>query len=409
MKSLIAKWLSLFLALLAVHCFGADWQLALPGWQYEFPRDHFIHPDFKTEWWYFTGHLADERGNRFGYELTFFRQGLRPPSAGNGETSRFLVNDLKFAHFAITDLSAGQFHFQQKISRGAFDEAGFAGFSGSGPRFVTTAPMTSRQASAVPIAPSGGGDTGPTPSGSGFPVWLAWIEDWSLEWLGGEAFRLRAKGDGTALDLHLSSTKPWVIHGENGVSRKADGEGHASHYFSGTRLASEGQIVIGKKSFRVSGESWLDREWATNQLSPGQAGWNWFSIQLDDGTELMLYQMRRTDGSIDPNSSGTFVGRDGAAEHLRREDYQLTAESFWTSPATQGRYPIAWRLAIPKLGVALRISTPLSNQELVVHPIVYWEGLIDVEGVRAGAKVRGQGYMELTGYAGRLTPLANGE
>jgi predicted secreted hydrolase len=200
-----------------------------------------------------------------------------------------------------------------------------------------------------------------------------------------------------------------VIQGENGVSQKADGEGHASHYFSGTRLASEGQLTVGKKSFRVSGESWLDREWATNQLAPGQAGWNWFSIQLDDGTELMLYQMRRTDGSIDPNSSGTFIGRDGAAEHLRHEDYQLTAESFWTSPATQGRYPIGWRLAIPRLGVALRMSTPLSNQELVVNPIVYWEGLIDVEGVRAGAKVRGQGYMELTGYAGRLTPLAKGE
>ena len=123
----------------------------------------------------------------------------------------------------------------------------------------------------------------------------------------------------------------------------------------------------------------------------------------------MLYQMRKTDGSIDANSSGTFVGRDGAAEHLRREEYQLKAESFWTSPATQGRYPIAWRLAIPKLGVALRISTPLSDQELVVPPIVYWEGLIDVEGARAGAKVRGQGYMELTGYAGRLTPLSNGE
>ena len=245
----------------------------------------------------------------------------------------------------------------------------------------------------------------PTPS----PVSLAWIEDWSLEWLGGEAFRLRAKGDGTALELHLSSTKPWVIHGENGVSQKADGEGHASHYFSGTRLASEGQLSVGGKYIRVTGESWLDREWATNQLAPGQAGWNWFSIQLDDGTELMLYQMRRTDGSVDPNSSGTFVGRDGAAEHLRREEYQLTAESFWTSPATQGRYPIAWRLAIPKLGIAVRISTPLSNQELVVHPIVYWEGLIDVEGVRSGAKVRGQGYMELTGYAGRLTPLANGE
>jgi hypothetical protein len=125
----LVKWLPPFLlALVAAQAFAADWQLALPGWRYEFPRDHFIHPDFKTEWWYFTGHLADDRGNRFGFELTFFRQGLRSPSTRNSETSRFLVNDLKFAHFAITDLSAGQFHFQQKLSRGAFDEAGFTPF-----------------------------------------------------------------------------------------------------------------------------------------------------------------------------------------------------------------------------------------------------------------------------------------
>ena len=382
MKSPFVKRLTPFLlALVAARAFAADWQLAVPGWRYEFPRDHFIHPDFKTEWWYFTGHLSDDRGNRFGFELTFFRQGLRSPSTRNSETSRFLVNDLKFAHFAITDLSAGQFHFQQKLSRGAFDEAGFTPFPDS------TSPVSALRS----------------------PVSLAWLEDWSLEWLGGESFRLRAKGEGTALDLHLSNTKPWVIHGENGVSQKADGAGHASHYYSGTRLASEGQLSVSGKTMRVSGESWLDREWATNQLAPGQAGWNWFSIQLDDGTELMLYQMRGTDGSLDPNSSGTFIARNGAAEHLRRDEYQLTVDGFWKSPATQGRYPIAWQLAIPKLGIALRITTPVSNQELVVKPIVYWEGLIDVDGLRSGAKVRGQGYMELTGYAGSLLPLSNGD
>jgi predicted secreted hydrolase len=376
----------ILLALLAAQAFAADWRLALPGWHYEFPRDHFIHPDFKTEWWYFTGHLADEHGNRFGYELTFFRQGLRPPSTRNGETSRFLVNDLKFAHFAITDLSSSQFHFQQKLSRGAFHEAGFS-------------PSFANAKEGEPVEPR-------SPAS---PIKLAWLEDWSLEYLGGQSFALHAKSEGTALDLHLTNTKPWVIHGENGVSQKADGPGHASHYYSGTRLTSEGQLTIGNKTMRVTGESWLDREWATNQLAPGQAGWNWFSIQLDDGTELMLYQMRRTDGSLDPNSSGTFIARDGASRHLRRDDYQLTPESYWTSPATNARYPIAWQLSIPKLGIALRITTPLSNQELVVKPIIYWEGLIDVDSLRSGAKVRGQGYMELTGYAGNLLPLSNGD
>jgi predicted secreted hydrolase len=432
---------------MAAQAFAADWQLAVPGWRYEFPRDYFIHPDFKTEWWYFTGHLTDENGNRYGYELTFFRQGLRAPSTRNGETSRFLVNDLKFAHFAVTDLSTGQFHFQQKLNRGAFNEAGFAAFRApsagirtpdpvapsaggdtgptppgavpalSPPRRRKHGPAAEPPArTPIPIAATAGGDTGPTPPGAGsarrspvLPVSLAWIDDWSLEWLGGESFALHAKGEATALDLHLSSGKPWVIHGEDGVSQKASGDGHASHYFSGTRLASEGQLSVGGKTMRVTGESWLDREWATNQLAPGQAGWNWFSIQLDDGTELMLYQMRKIDGSLDPNSSGTFIARDGAAQHLRRDEYQLVAESYWSSPATEGRYPIAWRLSIPGLGIVLRITTPLANQELVFNPIIYWEGLIDVDGVRSGVKVRGQGYMELTGYAGRLSPLSSGE
>jgi hypothetical protein len=194
------------------------------------------------------------------------------------------------------------------------------------------------------------------------------LRTWSLEWLGGESFRLRAKGEGTALDLHLSSTKPWVIHGENGVSQKADGAGHASHYYSGTRLASEGQLSVGGKTMRVSGESWLDREWATNQLAPGQAGWNWFSIQLDDGTELMLYQMRGTDGSLDPNSSGTFIARDGAAEHLRRDDYQLTADELLDEPRHPGALPdrVAARHSEARHRVAHH-ARPLSNQELVVQ------------------------------------------
>jgi predicted secreted hydrolase len=344
---------------------AADWRTALPGWQYEFPRDHRLHPDFKTEWWYFTGRLSNEKGGVFGYQLTFFRQGLRPPAKRGSTTSRFIVEDLKFAHFAISDVGAQRFHFQQKLNRGAFAEAGF----GEAER-------------------------------------LTWIDDWSLELLPDGAFALRARNGSDALDLRLESTKPWVIHGENGVSQKAAGEGRASHYFSGTRLATSGALEVGGRRLRVSGESWLDREWATNQLTADQVGWNWFSLQLDDGTELMLYQMRTRDGGLDPNSSGTFVARDGAAQHLAREDYQLTPAKYWTSKETGGRYPIAWQLAIPKRDLQLRIETPLAAQELVLQPVVYWEGLIEVEGARSGAKVRGHGYMELTGYAGALVGLS---
>ncbi len=344
---------------------AADWRLALPGWSYEFPRDHRIHADFKTEWWYFTGRLIDEHGGVFGYQVTFFRQGLRPPSAGEKPASRFVVDDLKFAHFAVSDVTAQRFHFQQKLSRGAFAEAGF----GAGER-------------------------------------LAWIEDWSLELLSDGTFALRARGEKAAVDLRLVSTKPWVIHGENGVSQKAAGEGRASHYYSGSRLSTAGALEVGQRKLRVTGESWLDREWATNQLSPEQVGWDWFSIQFDDGTELMLYQMRTRDGARDPNSSGTFIARDGTRQHLRHDDYTLTPQRSWTSKATGGRYPIAWQLAVPKLGVQLQITTPLAGQELALQPVVYWEGLIDVEGTRIGAKVHGHGYMELTGYAGALVGLA---
>lgn len=354
----------LFMALFAASLLAADWRQALPGWQYEFPRDHRIHPEFKTEWWYFTGHLADESGRRFGYQLTFFRQGLRPPGAA-AAASRFVVADLKFAHFALSDIAGQRFHFEQKIARGAFGDAGF----------------------------------GPDEK-------LAWIDGWTLELKDDGSFALRAKGANATLDLRLASRKPWVIHGEDGVSQKADGAGRASHYFSGTRLATDGTLVLGGKSLRVTGESWLDREWATNQLAPGQVGWNWFSIQLGDGSELMLYQMRLRDGGLDPRSSGTFIAADGTTQHLRRDDYHLAPLREWKSPQTGGSYPIAWQLTVPKLGVQLRIETPLAAQELVLQPIAYWEGLIDISGTRAGAAVRGQGYMELTGYAGEIVGLS---
>ena len=358
--------LALLLLLTAFARAADGWKLALPGWTYEFPRDHRQHPEFKTEWWYFTGNLHDGQGRRFGYQLTFFRQGIRPPSARGAETSRFIVNDLKFAHFAISDAAGKRFHFGQKLSRGAFAEAGFDAAEK-----------------------------------------IAWIEDWTLVSDGARGFSLAAAHGGHRIELTLEQVKPWAIHGTEGVSPKAEGEGRASHYYSGTRMATSGTLTLAGKPLRVTGESWFDHEWATNQLTPAQVGWDWFSVQLDDGTELMLYQMRTRDGGTDATSSGTFVARDGTTQHLRREDYQLTPLKFWTSPETGGRYPIAWQLAVPKLDLTARIETPIERQELVLKPIAYWEGLIDVQATRAGRRVRGHGYMELTGYAGALVGLSS--
>ena len=196
-----------------------------------------------------------------------------------------------------------------------------------------------------------------------------------------------------------------MIHGANGISEKAAGEGHASYYYSITRLATAGELQLGDERLTTTGESWFDHEWATNQLAPGQAGWNWVSAQFDDGSELMLYQMRLTNGTIDPVSSGTFIRADGRSISLTNADFQMTPTAFWKSSATGANYPISWKVAVPREQLAFTIAPVLSNQELVLAPIVYWEGAFEIEGSHAGHRISGQGYLELTGYAAPLTEL----
>ena len=269
---------------LAVCCLAANWKTAEPGWIYQFPRDHHVHPDFKTEWWYFTGNLTNQNGRRLGYELTFFRQGIRAPDERGETTSRFVVDDLKFAHFTVTDAAGKQFHFYDKVSRGSFGEAGF-----------------------------------------GNEKRLAWIQDWTLQMTPDGAFDLVANAADAAIKLHLVPQKKPVIHGPNGISRKAKAAGHASHYYSITRLTTKGSLRAGRDEFAIEGESWFDHEWATNQLAPNQVGWNWVSAQFDDGSELMLYEMRLTNGSIDPVSSGTFVR--GGRQLIQSNDRGISNEA----------------------------------------------------------------------------------
>lgn len=350
--------------ILASCVLAADWRVAQPGWRYEFPRDHHAHTEFKTEWWYFTGNVADVSGRRFGYELTFFRQGIRPPAERAPELSRFVVGDLKFAHFAVTDVARQQFHFQQRTSRGAFNEAGF--------------------------------DDGER---------LTWLDSWSLRMGGDGVFHLHAEGGKTALDLRLATKKPPVIHGVDGVSRKAAGEGRASHYYSLTRLETEGEVRTDGQSSRVTGESWFDHEWATNQLAPEQVGWDWLSVHFDDGTELMLYRMRLADGSTDPTSSGTFIAANGASTHLPGRDFQMTPGVSWKSAATGANYPIGWRVAVPAMALQMEVRAVQQDQELALKPLAYWEGAVEISGTRDGKPMRGRGYLELTGYAGPLREL----
>ena len=347
------------------------WRRAEPGWKFDWPRDHAVHPDFKTEWWYFTGNLRATDGRRFGYQVTFFRQGVRAPDERAAAQSRFVVDDLKFGHFTITDVGAKQFHFSQQLLRGAFGEAGF-------------------------------GDLQKKER-------LAWLGAWSLGIGDDGAMRLRANDGARSLELRLESAKPWSLHGDSGLSTKAEAPGHASHYYSGTRMRSRGTLQIEGQPLAVEGESWFDHEWATNQLAPGQSGWDWFSVQLDDGSELMIYRLRKKDGSVDGASSGSFIAKDGSVRHLRLDELRLTPVKFWQSTKTRGRYPIGWRVEVPPLGIDLEVTTPVEAQELALDPVAYWEGMIDVRGKRDGRAVTGRGYLELTGYAGDVVGLSSPE
>ena len=353
----------LFVCLLAAGA-QADWRTALPGWKYQFPADHGNHPEFKTEWWYFTGNLTTADAREFGYQLTFFRQGVMPLDADIIPLSQFVTSNVKFAHFAVSDISGSAFQFFQRLSRGAFGEAGFGGR----PR-------------------------------------LAWIEDWSCMLSDNGAFRIQAKADDLSLDLTLKPAKPLVIHGQNGVSKKAEGEGRASHYYSFTRLSSEGVLQIGKQEFAVSGLSWFDHEWTTNQLAANQVGWDWFSLQLDDGSDLMFFQLRTKDGGRDPNSAGTFVDANGVATQLAEADFTLEPVETWSSSHSGGRYPVKWRITIPRLRTRLDVGAALKDQELNLKPIAYWEGSVRAQGTVDGRDVKGSGYLEMTGYAGPISGM----
>lgn len=353
------------LLVFAVFCrdLCAGWSPALAGWNYRFPADHGNHPHFKTEWWYFTGNLRAADGAEFGYQLTFFRQGVRAPGSAEA-ASRFVVNDVKFAHFALTEISSGKFHHFQRLARGAYGEAGFD----SGSR-------------------------------------VAWIDGWTCERTGENAFRLSAREEGVSIDLRLAPAKGPVIHGRDGVSQKADGEGRASHYYSLPRLATSGKISVGGKAYEVSGTSWFDHEWATNQLAEHQKGWDWFSLQFGDGTELMLFQIRTDDGKQDPHSSGTFVFEDGSDLQIGQAGFSLEPVAWWRSEQTGANYPVEWRLAVRALDLALEIKPRVRRQELAAEPFAYWEGAIQASGTRNAKSVEAVGYLEMTGYSGKVTGL----
>jgi len=335
----------------------AQYRSALPGYRYEFPRDHFNHPDFQTEWWYYTGNVTASDGHRFGFELTFFRQAVsREPDS----QSAWDLHDIYLAHLALSDLDGGNFYHAERTNRAG---PGIAGIDQSTGRI--------------------------------------WNGNWQITWNGADQ-TLRAIDDRFSLALQLHPEKAPVVHGENGVSQKAEGPGYASHYISLTRLKTSGTMVLNGKSQLVSGLAWMDHEFFTHQLAADQAGWDWFSLQLADNTELMLFQIRRKDGSIDPFSAGTYVDAQGKSQHLAHTDFMLTPMGdFWKSPYTSATYPLRWKIVLAKLGIALEADTALKSQELSGQSKLipnYWEGTISVSGSSGSSSLQGVGYLEMTGY-----------
>lgn len=328
--------------------------------EFRFPRDHGPHPGFKTEWWYFTGNLTAESGERFGYQFTLFRSALSPQATARNST--WAANQLYMGHFAVSDIDNEKFYFFERFSRGDEQLAG-----------ARTHP---------------------------FRVWL---EDWycataSEDSLGNmPAFEIRAGQDDVLLELTMESEKPLVLQGDQGLSQKGPGSGNASYYYSLTRLKAVGTVQIAGKTYEISGNSWMDREWSTSALGEDQIGWDWFSLQFSDGQELMYYQLRNKDGSSDKFSKGILVDKSGKGKVFYRDEIELLVNDYWESPLG-GRYPSDWTLNVPAENLSITVTPFLKNQELDVA-VRYWEGAVAINGERNGKPFDGRGYVELTGYA----------
>lgn len=347
----------------------SPWREAQAGYQYSFPRDHASHPDFKIEWWYYTGNVKTKEGRRFGYQITFFRVGIDHTPAN---PSKWAVRDLYMTHLAVSDAQGQKYRYAEKLTRG-----------------------------------------GPGLAGAKADTYYTWNDDWSAGLAGGNrepgagnrTHKLHAIDAKAGIDLVLDEGKAPAINGINGINQKGAREGNASHYYSLTRMPTTGTIIVDGERFEVSGETWMDHEFSTSFLEPEQRGWDWFSIQLSDHRELMLYRMRRADGSHDPRSSGTLVDASGKTTHLTDADFTLTPGRSTFKSKNGAVYPTEWHVSVPSQKIELKVTTPLNDQELSLVQstgVAYWEGMIDVAGTDGGRNVTGHGYLEMTGYYGSL-------
>jgi predicted secreted hydrolase len=330
---------------------AGEWRDVSPGDTVNLPAYLYFQKGYRIQWWYFTGHLYDAQGREFGYELTFFAAGVQEKKY----KSKFGVDTIYISHFAISDIEGKKFYHFSGVDSGAY---AFAGADSSRLH--------------------------------------VWVDRDSLE---GDLKRmhLRARAKGAGLDLVLVPKKPFVLNGDNGYSRKSEESPLiASLYFSATAVATAGTVTVNNTLFSVKGKSWFDRELSSRGLSKNETGWDWFSLQLVDGHEIMLYQIRKKDGSIDRYSSGTLVDREGNVKHLAKDDYRIEVLGSYTSKKTGIRYPAKWGITIPREKLQLVVTPLLEDQEFTggqMRGNAYWEGTCSVDG-----SVQGRAYVEMTGY-----------
>ncbi len=341
------------------------WKRASSSRPVRVPQDHVAHPEYRLEWWYYTGNVQGDDGRAYGYQVTFFRVGV---DAAPVNPSAFAVRDLYMTHVAVTDIDGTIHRFADRLNRAGVHWAG-----------------------ARPDR---------------FDVWN---ENWRVSLDARGRHRLVADAGAFALDLTLEPGKPAVLQGEAGYSRKGQDIGNASHYYSLTRMPTAGTLRIGTRTTEVRGASWMDHEFGTSALDPGTRGWDWFALQLDDGRELMLYRLRSEDGGANPFSSGTIIQRDGRTTHLSAADFSVTPGRTWTSPSSGATYPVEWRVQVDGADLNLVVRAAIDAQELRTRRstnVTYWEGAVRVDGTAGPApggavtRVRGVGYLEMTGYSG---------
>jgi predicted secreted hydrolase len=333
-----------------------DWRRIGAELELELPRDHGAHPDYRTEWWYVTGNVVDERGAPLGFQLTFFRSGL-DPAPGDATDSPLRARQVWAGHLAVTDVRSGRTVFAERLRR-------------EGSALVRAAQHD------LDLA----------------------LEDWSMARAATGRLVLRASdpAGGLGLALELAPQKPLVLHGDGGVSVKGAEPGNASAYLTWTRLAVTGSLTFAGTERAVTGSAWCDHEWGSGQLGADVVGWDWFGLQLEDGRELMVYSLRREDGSSHPASAGTLVAVDGGTRALVREDLELTVTDTWTSPRSGARYPAGWTLRVAP-DIELRLRPLAADCELLTSgstDVTYWEGPVELTG-----SAQGRGYAELVGYA----------